>query len=95
MVFTRSLHDHHITAIGRNDHERERCDSTPGNTSSESEYSVSSNSEKLSNRNRAKIQKNNKLNSKSTVIESSDSDQKFSASDLEKLKKKKKVSVKI
>jgi hypothetical protein len=69
--------------------------STPDNTSSESEYSVSSNSEKLSNRNRAKIQKNIKLNSKSTVIESSDSDQKFSASDLEKLKKKKKVSVKI
>jgi hypothetical protein len=70
--------------------------STPENTNSESEYSVSSNSEKksgnLSNRNRAKILRDKEL--KSTVIESSDSDQKCSASDLEKLKKKKKVSIK-
>ena len=69
--------------------------STPGNTSSESEYSVSSNSEKLSNRNRAKIHRDKELNSKGTVIESLDLDQKFSASDLEKLKNKKKVSIKI
>jgi hypothetical protein len=88
MVFTRSLHDHHITAIGRNDHERERCDSPPGNTSSESEYSVSSNSEKLSNRNRAKIHRDKELNSKRTVIENSN--QNISAS-----KKKEKVSIKI